>query len=454
MEGYKKSGLQLNIAGREEKSSIHQVILPVTFYAVALLAFESLLQIPFWLPTLILGEILVISGSFIKDDRRLVTGICCVVIAAVTALVIFVPWAKDGARLMCSQLFSVSEASNRYIYVQMAPLPEGAEALKSICIFRTLLAVFGAAVSLLSVRGHKLWAALVFAAAVGIEIYFGVVPDVWCNVALFLLLALVLLRRGGENRTSLNYAGLLAAAVLVCLVVGIAAPGVNKNIENYSEHLRDMMDKSAHSAASWAQQAADDLNLTRRESRLNEEAANGTTDETLNYRDYEKQTEVQQEISRPERINYLEIILMLLLVVAVIVIPFIPFYFLGSRRKKALANRALFDSSDCGEAICAMFRHIVSCLTAAGMPDKNEDYSALASGAEILLSTKYAESYKNAVPLWQEAEYSGHIMTDEQKHVVRELLKETERGVFMSADSKTRFKLKYIDCLIVSEENQ
>ena len=49
--------------------------------------------------------------------------------------------------------------------------------------------------------------------------------------------------------------------------------------------------------------------------------------------------------------------------------------------------------------------------------------------------------------LWQEAAYSEHSMSSEQREEMRQFLSETERILYDAADRKTRFRLKYLECL-------
>ena len=49
--------------------------------------------------------------------------------------------------------------------------------------------------------------------------------------------------------------------------------------------------------------------------------------------------------------------------------------------------------------------------------------------------------------LFEEAAYSTHAMGEEQRAELQSLLTETERLLYDGADRKTKFRLKYVECL-------
>ena len=68
------------------------------------------------------------------------------------------------------------------------------------------------------------------------------------------------------------------------------------------------------------------------------------------------------------------------------------------------------------------------------------------------LTQEYWADYRAGVLLWQEAAYSGHAMNEAQQEQMAALLHRTEQLVYGAADRRLRFRLQYIDCLILAEE--
>ena len=66
---------------------------------------------------------------------------------------------------------------------------------------------------------------------------------------------------------------------------------------------------------------------------------------------------------------------------------------------------------------------------------------------EALTSPEYAARYAEAARIWQEAAYSDHALTDAQRQAVRELLDATAETLYEKADRRTRFRMKYVECL-------
>ncbi|MBQ2323681.1 MAG: hypothetical protein II379_03740, partial [Oscillospiraceae bacterium] len=130
-----------------------------------------------------------------------------------------------------------------------------------------------------------------------------------------------------------------------------------------------------------------------------------------------------------------------------LVLPFLPFLLLTRARCRARARQAAFADADNAAAIRAMFRHVMDWLQACGLAAENRSFSACEGSAGALLSTDYAAQYAAAVPIWQEAAYSDHAMTAQQRRTVRELLETTEKTLYEKADRRTKFRLKYIACL-------
>ena len=145
----------------------------------------------------------------------------------------------------------------------------------------------------------------------------------------------------------------------------------------------------------------------------------------------------------PHWVDYLRILLLLLLSAALLILPFLPFFLLNQRRRKALLARQAFASADVSQAIAAIFQHTVFWLDATGHGEGNLPYARWS----VHLSDGYALRFARCAKLFEEAVYSGHPMTEAQRRQALSLLEETERVLKSGAGWKQRLRLKYRECL-------
>ena len=379
------------------------------------------------------------DSSFMR--RRGLVYLCCAIVALLSLGILFLcPAAKEGALFLCNMLFDISEAANSYVYDYFAVSDTANPAVAAV-----LVGIITASVCCIAVlRKSRAIALIIMILIAGMEIYFGIVPSVFINVLLFAVPSLFLLR-GTDLRICAVY---FAVFFALSLFVSVAFPGVNTQLEAASENVRDHMDRVEQMIIGVHRvQQPNEIQKARHENRLNRQEMNENEEESQNYRSYRYQQELEQEISKPETSDYIRNIFLLLLTVVLLLTPFVPFIVFDSRRRIALKRRATFQSDDCSEAIRAMFMHMIAYLEGGGLTIGNKQFSDFEADVAALLPSSYVESYASAVALWQEAAYSDHIMTVEQRQAMCEVLAQTEDIVYNDSDRKTKFKLKYIECL-------
>ncbi|MGM9638308.1 MAG: hypothetical protein ACI3XT_01795 [Butyricicoccaceae bacterium] len=377
-----------------------------------------------------------ISGA----ERKALCRLCIFVIFAAAAFLLFRPEAKDGLKVLCNRLFEASESVNAYIYVYFE-VAEGTSAAKAV----VLLSVILAALCVLAVLcKSRLIPALLAASLAAVQIWFGLALPSWLNVCLFAVFGLALSEGRRDIRLCFPYAGcVLAAALLVsCLF-----PGIHPATENASEAVRDRLDDAEQQLYQRVTNTFSETRKTRHENRLDLEAA-GTEEDTFSSdREYRYEQTQESVISRPEQTDYLKMILLLLLVIVLLLAPFLPFLLVDQRRKRALEHRAQFDAEDHAAAIRAMFLHVAACLERCGKSGGNRPFSAWAEPLALCMPENLCARYREAAALWQEAAYSSHSMTEQQRNEMRRILEELEGFLYDQADRKTRFRMKYLDCL-------
>lgn len=348
--------------------------------------------------------------------------------------------ARESLKCLCNLVFAASEAVNAYAYDYF----EVSDAASPVLALGLLVTAAAGVLLLAYLRGSKIVPLLAALVLSGGEIWLGLTPPAAVNVLLFALLAL-LAAPADPLRGRLV---LLPAIAAVFLSVQILAPGVRTGLEEVSEHVRDRLDpvEQLVSGADHTPQQ-EPPQTAREENRLDTETAGEASGDAQNTQDYQHIYEQEQEISPPKRIDYLKIAVLTLLILALLTLPFLPFVLFDARRRRALERRAAFDSPDCGKAIRALFLHLTAYLDSCGKGGGNQPFAQWDGTLTRTLSPEYAARFRQAAALFEEAVYSTHTMGEEQRAELRRLLTETERLLYDGADRKTKFRLKYLECL-------
>ncbi len=433
------AGLQLYIHEPDRRAAFpREAILPLALYAALASVLDGLFAVPAEPAALLAGAAalcvcVLLPARFARPVRL---ALC----AGALLSLLLIPLAGAGAALLVNRLYAASEAVNAYAYTYFSvPAVDEAAAIRAALL---AAAVLGGALSSAAQRVRAVPFAL-FAAVAALSAYFGVTAAPLRALALFAVLTL-LLARSGTNAG--NMAALLAGLAAVSLAVFLIAPRPNAAVEAYSEYLRDELGRSAQSLMQSAapQREAD---RAHQESRQSEIAASEDAAQQAPRQDFERLTEAERELSLPQRFDWLRTTLLLLAMIAVLTVPFLPFLLIVRVKRRTDARRDAFSTADNAAAIRAMFQHTVDWLRAAGLRTENRPYAQCAPAVAELTSGAYGERYAAAAAIWREAAYSEHAMTDEQRAAVRELLDATAATLYEKADRRTRFRMKYVDCL-------
>ena len=426
-------GIQFHIkaAGRPVSRVLPAAL---ALYAAALLVLGELFAAPPFLPALLLG------AAGIAICMLWGKPVCLPVMAALGALLFAFPATRAGVLLLVRRLYAASAAVNAYVYDELAipPVDEAAALRAAVTALCLLLGALCAAAA--SYR----WVALpLFLSAAALEAVFGVTPAAWKNLLLFAALALQLVRGSADRRQTV---AALAAALAVLALVFLLAPRPNAAIERDSERLRDVLEPAPSAAPRQTPPPEAEINRTHQESRQHEENAEITPTQQPQ-QGFAYQTEPEREISLPHRVDYLRIALLLLAVIVLLLVPFLPFLLMNRARRRTEETRASFALADNAAAIRAMFRHLMTWLRLCGLETENRTFAQCGEAVEAMLPAALSARFAAAANIWQEAEYSDHEMTAQQREAVRALLQDTARLLYERAPARRRFRLKYIDCL-------
>lgn len=368
---------------------------------------------------------------------RPVRAACAALFLLSLLLLAALPEARTGVRALGNQLFAASERVNAYAYRRFS-VPEGQSAkTAAVLLGLTLLALGGLCVT---AKGRAL--PLILAGALALsQAYFGLSLPMGGNVLLFLLLGLCCARKTLSLRSVLFCA---AAVILLAGCVLLIHPGTDERIESLSEQARDILSSAALGESGTNREAMDEAMETRH---VNTQSLLEGDGDAHPGKEYHLVTVEEEEISRPRWINYLRILFLLLLSVAVVILPFLPFLALNRRRQKAAAAREKFSSPDTSEAVCAMFRHAAAYLEDGGFGGQNRPFRSWPEAWQGRLPDGYAARYRESAALFEEAAYSDHALTPEQRTQMLSFLAETETLFFEKASWKKRLHLRWGKCL-------
>lgn len=358
------------------------------------------------------------------------------IILFLLALLLLLPAARDSGEALCNRFFDLSEARNAYRYTRFTPT-DGAAPTLALMLLAVCAVLLGATLLLSRSRTMALTLAVL---AAGLQIYFGVSLPAWINLPLFGLLGTACLADPRKPRMVLAYAGGLA---LIAAVVFLLTPGVHEPTELASERVRDHLSLAEPWTATLTETPPDVLE-TRHENRV---TLGSGTQEGQSSRDYRLMTVKQLDISRPAWVDYVRIIVLSLLILLLLTVPFLPFLWLNSRKKKAQARRADFTSEDHAVAIRALFRHVIAYLDLAGISAKHQPFTQWGDVLVRPFSSAYAAQFVECARIWQETVYSGHAPNMEQHQAMLSLLAETERLIYEPASAAAKFRMRYLVCL-------
>ena len=379
------------------------------------------------------------DGAHGRRQKRYI--FACIGVAVLTlALLLLIPQARQSLKALFNRIFEASEAVNAYAYEYYA-VPDGQPLWPAL----SLLCVIAAALICITVIAKsRLMAFMLMACCIGIQVYCGLSLPAWLNISLFALYVLWLMKRPRRDsaRTVRFFTVIASVALMVCLFW----PGVDAGTEQASENARDLLSRFAQGISGAAREATDGDMETRH---VHTRSLIYGSETAQAEKEYRLVTIEEELISLPHQVNYLKVALLLLVAVLLLILPFIPFLWLNARRKKALEARKAFESEDTNAAVCSIFRHIAAWLETTGNGAGNRLFRNWPVFLASRMSCEYAQRFEACAALFEEAAYSAHPISEEQRRQVLELLYETERIMQEKASFRQKLCLKYKECLWV-----
>ena len=159
----------------------------------------------------------------------------------------------------------------------------------------------------------------------------------------------------------------------------------------------------------------------------------------------EDQEEEENEEEEPEIdwIFVLMVIMSIAIVLLLLLISCFTVWVLLQRRKSRKAKK-LFESSDRRAAVRALFDYSMNLLSVGGLPIRNISLYRYRKPVRELFGEELSEAYREAADIRQEAVYSAHEVTEEQKRRMEEFKDTLWERVYKDGGLFQRFQLKYI----------
>ncbi len=414
-------------------------VFAVFLLACTLLGWESLLRLEL-LPAVLLAGLCAAVLPALSGSRRQAVWFCGTL--ALLCVCLFIGPLREGFLSLCRQLFSVSEAYNRYRYAAI-DLSEQAEALLPVARV-PLAALWGSLCAVLVLLKDRRYLLAVTLFAVVFEAYFGIVPaSGLLNILLLGAPLAVFAAKGAEGFRPLNALLVLAVLLLAFGGFSVLSPGVDEALEARSEEVRDVLSQMEEKPED--QQIALEAPQTHHESRYSEtdEAASEDAEK------FQREEKPRESISLPQRFRAQPVVLILLEIAALFLLPFVPFYFVNRARRRREEKASVFLGEDRSAAICGLMDQVVDSLSALGLSAGNRSNAELAEETKALASEGFARRFETCAKLQQEAAYSRHAMDEEARQELLALLRETESLLAQKLDLRRRVLAKYRDGLFI-----
>ena len=290
----------------------------------------------------------------------------------------------NGTKILANRLFWLSEQTQSYEYSYFNV--KGESCAEAVIFFSLLAGMVNCPVILAG-----LWTVAMA--------YFGVTPDeVW--LAMLLMAGLL----SALPRQQRWFFGLVVGVLVLAISLGVAnlAPEPSKAISNLDEQLRDCL---AIGAVTYEQEPI-----------------------PTEVPEPEIVPQPETEFQQPDHGVQQKVINILFMILAALTLAllFIPAVIKDRAQRRAEKAREGFDDPDHAAAIKAMYLYAQRWRKLSDSP------------MEIPAAVKV---------IWQEAAYSDHAMTAEQREIVHAFMVETAHAVWNAADKKKQVYIRYRVCL-------
>ena len=346
------------------------------------------------------------------------------IIAAAAAVILIVTMAVwhtrigGGLAILSGYFYDMAEQAQAYIYHRFN-VPEAAAGSPELCTRLAVVWISCLCGLIMALPTQTYRRGMCAFAAVSVMLafaYYGLLPSwIWIGV---LIIAGIAAASKGSLMPALP---LLLTALILFGAVMLISPGESLAVSRADENLRDRL----------ALRSSYIENPDEEQNELSE-----LEKQELQQQDQELQKQENHSITR-KTILTLSVIGLIIAAAAAAA-----FMYWKRLRKRIDSNKAGIDSDDPGEAIRSMFPYCVRWLEAYGIDAAGRPFSSLTAELKEDVTREYAYRYEDMYMLWQEAAYSEHEMTLNQKNQMAAFLNDTIGMVRDASDFKDKIRTK------------
>jgi hypothetical protein len=377
------------------------------------------------LPLIFGGAVAAILPALPKRREILLFAAVFLVIFSLFVFLIRFSATFDGAKIFINRLYSMSEASQSYIYdkLQVSASDENYLSCTRLALFSCGI-VSGVFIAAPLSYGKSWHIALILVAVMLLEGYLGVSPRVYLNGLLALSLALSLI---GAHRNTGSIIFIAAAFALIC-AISLLLPDSYSVLSAWSESARDTLAGTtlAYSEARDETAVAEETSTTDNKEFYQEEGSVGDL-------------EGDKPLSLPIKVIFA--------IIAFALILFIPAIISDTNDKRRKKNRAGIESTDNALSVRAMFLYTMRWFELGGVAAENVPYSGLLGKVQERFSPEVRKEFESVLPIWQEAAYSTHEIDSVKREKMRSFMEQSRSQIWDKLSKKQRILSKYFYAL-------
>ena len=322
----------------------------------------------------------------------------------------------NGGKIFLNRLFLQSAERQQYRYQMYDVNGKGLPVFIGVSS-----AMVAAAAAWTASRSRPLCGILFPVTVAGTGAYFGLTPA-WMWMILLVITSGAMLFPSMDRRRVLQF---LAAAVILFGLVFLLAPGENTSLSEKDEQWRDQLAQTT---------VADEQNPSISSSKEEPQPE-------------PEETEKDPVMLRLEKSVNKKTVLIISVIALILLLLFVPAVIKDRiQKKRDKAREGMYDE-DRSAAIQAVFRVALLWIRASGISVPTESFSRLKSNLGKSISQNCASEYGRILPIWQEAVFSDHEMSEEQWNQVMSFEQHIETALMETASRWQKWKYKYIHAL-------
>lgn len=369
-------------------------------------------------------EILIAAGASLTalypllcSDRKSADRTGAIIIG-ILLVVMAITWKQcgNGGKIYMNRLFLQSAERQQYQYqmyeVNGAGLP---------IFISGISAVIATAAGWISTRNKTLCGIIFFVTVAAAGAYFGLTPS-WIWTVLLVMISGMMLFSAIDRSRILQF---VAVAGILFGLVFLLFPGENADLSEMDEHWRDQLAYTT---------VADEQNPT-------------ISPPKEDPKPEPEETEEDPVMLRVEKSLDMKTLLIIAVIVLILLLLFVPAVIKDRVQRKREKKREGMYDEDRAVAIQAVFRVALQWIQASGIVIPKDSYSRLTPLLGRDVSESCAEEYTRILPIWQEAVFSDHTMTDGQWDQVLAFEQHIETSLTETASRWQQWKYKYIYAL-------